>query len=99
MGRPDLSYGGLQLPPPENGLYRFERPQAFPACKAVTFRDARNGRVSEPKKIITKLRVNRRHASALQPKGVLVDSNGEKLHLAYCVDRALEHCKVCRASF
>ena len=54
-GRLDLANGGLHLPHSEDGLYRFEPPQTFSACKAVTSGDARGGRLADPNKIITRM--------------------------------------------
>ena len=62
--RPDLSGGGLHLPPKESGPIRLAPPREFPACTAVTLGDARNDSISDPKKIIMKLHANWGHASA-----------------------------------
>ena len=56
--RPDLSNGGLRPLFTENGLLRFEPPEHFSACTAVTLGDARDDGVSRPTKIIMKLHVN-----------------------------------------
>ena len=99
MGKsPDLSNGGLPLPPTEDGLYPFAPPQTSSACKAVTLGDARDGWPSGPKKIITVLHVRWGHASAQQLKRELVDSGGETTHLANYADEVLELCEVCRAT-
>ena len=66
--RPDLSDGGLRLQPVESGLIRLVPPKELPACTAVTLGDARDGSISDPKKIIMKLHVNWGHASATQLK-------------------------------
>ena len=55
------------------------------------------GRSPDPKKIITKLHVDWGHASAHQPRRVLVDSVGEPLNFAPYADEVLEQCDICRA--
>ena len=55
---PDLSDGGLHVPYSPDVLFRFETPHTFAACKAVTLRDARDGSLTDPKKIAMKLHVN-----------------------------------------
>ena len=67
MKRPSLPDGGLHLPHSVDGLYRFEPPNTFSACKAVTLVDAMDGRLSDPGAVIMKLQVNWGHASAQQP--------------------------------
>ena len=42
--RPGLTDGGQRLRYEEDGLYRFEPPRTFPACKAATLGDATDGR-------------------------------------------------------
>ena len=56
--RPNLSNGGLPLSYAEDGLYNSEHPHSFSTSKAVTLGDARDGCLSDPKEIITKLHVN-----------------------------------------
>ena len=85
------------MPLSEDGLYRFEPPRVLPACAAVTLGDARDGSASDHRKVITKLHVNRGHASSHQLKRVLVESDGGNSHSANHVDEVLEQCKVCRA--
>ena len=86
---PDLSDGGLRLPHTPDGLYHFETPLTFAACKAVTLGDARHCCLTAPKKIIMKLHVNWGHASAQQMRRVLVDSEGNNAHLLTCVGEVL----------
>ena len=100
--------GGGQFPedgtPWQSGPVRggskcsFTPPRTFRACKAVTLGDARDGTLSNPKKIITKLHVNWGRSSAQQIKRILVDSEGKNLHLLWRVDEASERRDVCRAS-
>ena len=59
--------------------------------------DAWDGCLSAPKKIIRKLDANWGRASAQQPKGVLVDSDGGNMLLSKCLDEVLEHCEECGA--
>ena len=54
----------------------FAPPLTFPAYNAATLSDARDGALSDPKKIIIELHVNRGHTSARQIKRVLVGSEG-----------------------
>ena len=56
--RPDLSDGGLHLRLAESESIRFAPPREFPACTAVTLGDAQDDSISDPKKLITKLRTN-----------------------------------------
>ena len=60
-------------------------------CEAATC-------VSEPEKITTQLHVNSGHASARQPKRVLVDPDGDAMGLVMYVDEASGQCEICRAS-
>ena len=88
-----MADGGLCLPHYEDGLYQFELPLTFSGCEAVTSRDAANSRLSEPKKIIMKLPVNRGRVSAHQLKRVLVGPDGKTMgsvNYAEKVYRALE---------
>ena len=95
--RPDLSTGGLHFPITSGGLLRSVPPTLFSACSAVTLGDACDGSVSDPRKIIAKLRVNRGHASACQPKTALVDSGGGNSRLVNFAGEVLEHCETRRA--
>ena len=72
-GRPTLPNGSLRLPCGEDGLYQFDPPRTFSACKAGTWEAALHGRLSDSRTIITKLRVNWGHASAHQLERVSVD--------------------------
>ena len=54
--------------------------------------------LSEPRKIIMKLHVNRGLASAQQLRRALLDSVGRNMHLLTCVSEVLEQCEVCRPS-
>ena len=83
---PDLSDGALYLPHTPGGLYRFETPLTFAACKTVTLRDAREGSLTDPKEIVIKLRVNWGHAAAWQLERALVDSEGNNMHLLTFAD-------------
>ena len=96
--RPDLSDGGLHLRLIDNGPLRFVPPQDFSACTAVPLGHARDDSDSDTRKIIMRLYVNWRHASANQRKRVLVHSEGGKSHLVNFAERVLEHCEVRRAS-
>ena len=55
---PDLSDGRLHLPYTPDGLYRFETPRKFAACKTVTLGDAQDGKLTDPKKIAMELHVD-----------------------------------------
>ena len=52
--------------------------------------------VSDPKKIIMELRVNRGHASAQRLKRESVDSGGGNMHLANCAAEVLEQYEASR---
>ena len=95
--RPDLADGGLHIPLSQGGLYRREPPRIFPAGKAGTLGGARNGCLSDAKKIIMKLHVDWGHASAQQLKRAPVDTDGENMPLVNYVAEVLEHCEVRRA--
>ena len=56
-----------------------------------------DGFLFDPRRIITKLHVKRGHASARQLKRVLVDLDGQNMHLADSVDEVSERCEVCRS--
>ena len=96
--RPNLSHGGVHFPPSEGGLYRFESPQTFSACRAFTLGGARDGCLSDPKNITTKLHVNWGHAAATELKRLLVDSNRDDARRVNEAEDVLEHFKVRRAS-
>ena len=70
--RPNLSNGGFHLPYTEDGLYQFDPPRTFSACKVVTMGDTLDGRLSGPNKIVMKLHVISGHASAQLLRRVLV---------------------------
>ena len=72
--RPKLENGGVRLPSTEDGMCSFTPPRTFPACEAAPLSDARDGALSDPKKIIMTLHVNRGRASARKLKRVLEDS-------------------------
>ena len=55
---PDLPERDLHLPHPPDGLYRFETPPTFAACKAITLGDAEACRLTGPRKNVMKLHVN-----------------------------------------
>ena len=95
--RPDLSDGSLRLLYEEDGLYHFEHPHTFSACKAGTFRGATDGCLSGPKESITKLHLNWGHASAQQLKRAPAASDGDDMHLVNHADEVLEQRDVCRA--
>ena len=78
-------------------LLRFDPPKDFSACTAATLGDAQDAGISDPKKTIKELHVNRGHASATQLKRALVDSANGTSHLVPRVDEVLENCDVCRA--
>ena len=96
--RPNPDNGGIRLPFTEDGVCSFIAPRTFSARKAVSSGDARDGALSDPKKIITKLHVNRGRPSAQEIKRVLVGSGGDNLHLLRHVDEVLERCDVSRSS-
>ena len=73
---PDQSDRGPQQLYAPVGLYRFVTPLRFAACKAITLGDARDGSLTDPKKIARKLDVNGGHASAPQLGRELVNSEG-----------------------
>ena len=83
---PDLFGGGFHYTYTPDALYHSETPLTFAACKVVTMGDARNGFLTDPKKIAIKLHVNWGHASAQQLIRVLVQSEGNRMHLLTCVD-------------
>ena len=63
---PNLSDGGLRAPYTEDCPNKFEPPRTFTPCKAATLGDAMGSCLSEPERIVMKLRVNRGHSSAQQ---------------------------------
>ena len=95
--RPDLANGSLHLRLSDNGSYRFQLPQTFSACRAVTLSDARDGWQSAPEKIIAKLHVHWGHPSAQQLGRVWAHSDSGNMQLFNYVDEASERCEVCRA--
>ena len=91
--RPNLSKRGDSL-----ALYRGWNAQHRPASRVCgLLGGTRDGTLSDPKNVITKLHVNLDHASAQQMKRVLVDSDCRNLHLLRHIDGVLEHCEICRA--
>ena len=66
---------GLRPPYEEDGLYRFEPPHTFSACRAVTLGGAMDGRPPDPEKIILKLSAKWVRASAQQLRRALAVSN------------------------
>ena len=79
----------MKLPYADGGLYRFEPPLTFPACKAVSPGDAEDCRLTGRKKIVMMLRVNWGHAAAQHLRRVLMDSGGDNAQLITCVDEVL----------
>ena len=53
-----LSGGGLHSPNTSGGLYGFETPLTFAACKAVSLGGAEDGCLTDPQKIDMKSHVN-----------------------------------------
>ena len=81
-----LSMGCIDL-----NLPRLSRP-----AELVPWEMSETGASRVQKKILMKLHVNWRRASAQEPKRVLADSDGEENHLLNYVDKVLEHCEVPR---
>ena len=75
----------------------FTPPHTFPACKAATLGDARDGALPDPKKIIMKSHANWGRASAQQIKRIPAYSELDNSHLPQHVDEVLGHCDVRRA--
>ena len=75
----------------------FTPPHTFAVCRTVSPGGARDGALSDPKQIITKLHVKWGHASAKQIKRVSLDSDGGNLHLLQHVVEVLGRCEVRRA--
>ena len=84
---PDLSAGRPHLPYTPDGPYRLETPLTFAARKAVTLGDAEDCRLTDLKKILMKLHVER----------VLVDSDRDNAHLLTIADGRLSQREVCQA--
>ena len=93
---PGLSDGGLHLLYAPGGLYRFEAPLTFTACKAVSLGDATDGYLADPKKIAMTLHVGWGRASAQLLKRVLVDSEGKNMHLRPRADEVLSQPEICQ---
>ena len=83
---PDPFGGGLHLPNMPGGLYHFEPPRTFAACKAKTLGDSGSCRLRDPKKIPMKPHAIWGYASAQQSKRVLVDLDADNMHLAARAD-------------
>ena len=90
MGKcPDPSDGGSRSPPTEDELYCIEPLQTLSACKAATWGDARDGRPSDPAKVIPDLHVSWGHAPAQHLLRVSADPERKNMRLANCVDDAV----------
>ena len=87
-----MSNGGTHLPYTEAGPYCFGR-----ACKAATLGCATGGYLSDPEKIIMKLRENWAYASAQHLRRVLEGLGGENAHLVNGADESLGRRDICRA--
>ena len=55
-----------------------------------------DGRRTDPWIIVAKPHLDWGRGSAQQLRQVLVDSDGDNMHLTTCADAVLEHCEVCR---
>ena len=75
-----------------SGLFRLAPPRDFVACAAGTLGDARDGSISDSKKIITKSHVNWGHVPANRLKRVLVEAEGGNSHMVNFADEVLDHC-------
>ena len=89
---PNLDNGGIRLPFAEDGMCSFTPLRVSLACKAISFGDARDGTLSDPEKIITKLHDNWGRTSDQQINRALMRSDGDKLHLRQHVDEVLGRC-------
>ena len=95
--RSNPDHGGMRLPITVDGMCGSTPPRTFSACKAATLGDARDGALSDPKKIIMKSPANWGRASAQQIKRILADSELDNSRLPQHVDEVLGHCDARRA--
>ena len=82
---------------PEDGTCSFTPPRTFSGYEVATPGDARDGALSDPQKIIMKLRANWGRASARQIIRAMVNPGGDNLRLLQHVNEVSEHCEVCRS--